>query len=364
MIKRARVIFLLIFFCLMTSLNLVYYSNLGRAPESEINNLINSMVSESNQLGAALDYITEHKEEIYLYSVSQEGIIVNVNDFSARLLPPIPRESIMKAKEYSYNNSHFLIGYVKNMDGSGVLLLYDFVNFEGYLSFYILELLLILLLLFTYIIIYFSEKSKKADETRSTFESRTKIQGALSHELKTPVAAIRGYNDLIDSSLKIEDIKYYSKKIEKNLERLINSIEQILMYSKAVGGERDKVAWMELSEIVERQVKIYKEIAGERVVNLDLGFSKVVQNPEIVEILISNILSNFVKHASAGAVLTIRSTLKEGRLSVDFSQVEVEGSKILKVKGSGVGLEIIDYLSQRYKIDLRRDDNFSYFLIF
>ena len=270
----------------------------------------------------------------------------------------------MKAKEYSYNNSHFLIGYVKNMDGSGILLLYDFVNFEGYLSFYMLELLLIMLLLFTYVIIYFSEKSKKADETRSTFESRTKIQGALSHELKTPVAAIRGYNDLIDSSLKIEDIKYYSKKIEKNLERLINSIEQILMYSKAVGGDQDKVAKIELSEILERQVKVYKEIAGGRLVTLDVLHSKVVQNPEIVEILISNIMSNFVKHTQVSASLTIRSSLKEGRLSVDFSQVEVEVSEILKVKGSGVGLEIIDYLSERYKIDIKRDDSFSYFLIF
>jgi len=347
---------LLLAFIAASLLNFVNFSMLKSKPFREISYMAKSIEGKDNPLGEALKIITSKGSRITVYSID-DGKLTNINDFQERATNSLPTKGSSKAVEYRYGKEKLVVSFVPVTEGGVLLLIYDYKNFKGLEFSLVLETVMLLLCILIFLLLTYRERAKEGVIQTKKLSNEKQLQNALSHELKTPLAAIQGYRDLIFESEDIAKIRYYSEKLQSNLERLNRSIEQILSLNQSSEADRLSNSSSELMELLEGLVLEYQLLSKDKKIKLENNNSKKIENPIIVKLIISNILSNFVKHSSEKGELNIVTTSKEGRISIKFIQ---SNDTTFSKPNKGLGLEIIKYLSSRYNIQVVSDNNYNY----
>jgi PAS domain S-box-containing protein len=160
---------------------------------------------------------------------------------------------------------------------------------------------------------------READELKSTFVS------VISHELKTPVALIKGYTD----TLMREDAKWDRKTTRESLgvileetERLNHLIDNLLDASRLQAGalslEMDLVALDALSERVATRFRTQTDIHEiETLFPNDLP--AVDGDAARLEQVLNNLLSNAIKYSPDGGEIEIRGSVLPGEVVVTVS---------------------------------------------
>ncbi len=143
---------------------------------------------------------------------------------------------------------------------------------------------------------------RQADELKSTFIS------VVSHELKTPVALIKGYV----STLRREDARWNKSVVQDSLavieeeaDRLTLMIENLLDASRLqAGGLSIKRADVLLPEVARRLVKRFQTQTSRHslVVDFPEEFPVILGDEPRLEQVISNLISNSIKYAPEGEI--------------------------------------------------------------
>lgn len=173
-----------------------------------------------------------------------------------------------------------------------------------------------------------SEKLNKQEEIRHKFLAD------ISHELKTPITAIRCYLEWITDGV----IPFTSENIEKvtqEIWRLVNLVNMIMDYEK-FNSENLKL------ELEEKDIcEIIKDTVGHYELSLRHGqkievncapFIEEVDEDRFIQV-VHNIVSNFIKYAWDNAVLDIR---------------ENDGVIYFTDNWKGVSKDKIPYLTQKF----------------
>jgi len=144
---------------------------------------------------------------------------------------------------------------------------------------------------------------RQADELKSTFIS------IISHELKTPVALIKGYV----ATLRRDDarwdkgvVKDSLAVIEDETDHLTSLIENLLDASRLqTGGISLKRSDVNLRSIVERLVERYRVQSSkhEFVIDLPKEMPVILADEERLRQVISNLISNAIKYSPEGKVI-------------------------------------------------------------
>ncbi len=183
-------------------------------------------------------------------------------------------------------------------------------------------------------------------------ERRQEFTTNVSHELKTPLAAISGYAELISNGMGDEaDMRRYGRDIQRNAERLLNLINDVIRLSEldtaeeAVRGfvpvdlaaEAEKSCEMLIFQAEKRNVTIaFEGSPGEKcIVNGDA---------QMLSELIYNLCDNAVRYNNPGGSVTV---------SVRSSGNEV----LLTVKDTGIGIPVKDQeriFERFYRVDKSR----------
>jgi PAS domain S-box-containing protein len=169
---------------------------------------------------------------------------------------------------------------------------------------------------------------READEIKSTFVS------VISHELKTPVALIKGYAD----TLMREDARWDQKTTQESLqvileetERLNQLIDNLLDASRLQAGaltlEMDWVALDALAERVAARFRTQTDV-HEIVTDFPADFPAVEGDEVRLEQVLNNLLSNAIKYSPGGGRIEIG-----GRVLPDQVVVTVSD------EGAGIPLE-------------------------
>lgn len=154
---------------------------------------------------------------------------------------------------------------------------------------------------------------------------------ALAHDLKTPLMAISGYTENLQSNMNPEKQEHYYEAIYSNIDYMSRLIMDMLSLARLQRPEenvcKERIELRNLAEMVtdcfERELEeknLYLEIQGTGYMEAD---------PQLMERALKNLIENAVKYSPAGEAIRIR-------LEDDFIQITNTGVTLPKEKWNAV----------------------------
>ncbi|MBR1938416.1 MAG: hypothetical protein IJ836_05635 [Spirochaetales bacterium] len=186
------------------------------------------------------------------------------------------------------------------------------------------------------------------EQIEETALIRQEFTANVSHELKTPLHAISGYAELLESGLaRDEDIKPFARKIREESSRLTTLVEDIIDLTKLDSGDGSRVTEScDLYRIAENAIDSLQSTASEHEVSLNLSGNKaqMVAYPQLLYSIIYNLCDNAIKYNHKG-----------GRVFVSVKQDEKYTTLSVKDTGIGIPLESQKRVFERfYRVDKSR----------
>jgi two-component system, OmpR family, sensor histidine kinase CreC len=199
-------------------------------------------------------------------------------------------------------------------------------------------------------------------EGREHLESQVR---ALTHELKSPLAAIRGANELLQDDLSPTDRQRFVRQVDQQSLRLQNLVEQMLELTQLESLHSlpapQRVDLRDITAKVLEQHAAALEQRGLRVQGLEPFSLELHGDANQLALAISNVLGNAITHAPQGSSLELalyrlasgelRWSLRDSGLGVPAFALPQLGQRFFSTaapapdgklaRGSGLGLAIV-----------------------
>jgi two-component system, OmpR family, sensor histidine kinase KdpD len=212
----------------------------------------------------------------------------------------------------------------------------------------------------TYKIRQAEKVSTLKEEKANSVKLYNTILNSLSHELRTPIAAIIGAADnlQLNENLSKEDREQLIAEISKASLRLNQQVENLLNISRLESGHiKPKNDWCDIVELVYEVVKRVEENNSTQKVSISINQSMPLCSVDkgMLDQIIYNLLNNAALHTEPGTKINITVNCHadlleiiiedEGRgfRGVDMKDVfrKFSRSKMSRTGGSGLGLSIV-----------------------
>ena len=191
-----------------------------------------------------------------------------------------------------------------------------------------------------------------------------------SHELKTPLTAIRGYAELLQSGMASDTQmqKEFLGRIHSEVEEMTSLINDILMISRLETKELMPTKEMLCVKSVAEEVKkTLKPLADENNVSLEIHCCDefVYMDRSHLQGILSNLIGNAVKYNRPGGFVQTDITMDSTSLSIrvedsgigiakeDQKRIferfyRVDKGRSKRVAGTGLGLSIVKHVTEFY----------------
>jgi PAS domain S-box-containing protein len=140
-------------------------------------------------------------------------------------------------------------------------------------------------------------------------EAKTIALQAVSHDIRTPLAAILGLGATLEShghEMEADDVRDLSSRIVENSRRLDRIVTDLLDLDRLQrGGLFPRLRPLDLGALV-RQIVTRTDAVTERRLQLDTGPVHVRADPTMVERIVENLLANAVKHTPGDSRVWVR----------------------------------------------------------
>ncbi len=199
---------------------------------------------------------------------------------------------------------------------------------------------LLLLLGFNYLILaqYNRKLAEAAEAANQANEAKSHFLSTMSHDIRTPMNAILGLNEMVLRDSHEDDIVAYSESIRTAGKTLLGLINDILDFSKIEAGKMDIInVDYSLASMLNDLVNMVQGRADDKGLSFNLDVDRnipsVLNGDEIrIKQVITNILSNAVKYTKEGGI-----TFKAG-----FEKTKEEPDKIrliISISDTGIGIK-------------------------
>lgn len=329
---------------------------------------INKMLSEINDIGEKLsDTITtvseDNKKLDYILNNVSDGIVVitsegniEVMNDNAKLVFDVKNDAISSNYTVLSANEKF-ISAVSDAVNERINKVFEFTTaaHDVYLtSIRCLDGGM------TIIVLSDITAVKHGEEIRSEFFANA------SHELKTPLTAIKGFNDVIGMKSKDGDIKTLSAKIDKEVNRVVSLIDDMLNLSKLETTKTPIVEIVDLVAVARDAEESISALARAKNVNIEIsGEGTVEMEKDHAYELVKNLMENAVRYNEDGGHVLVsvdekadKVTLKvkddgigideenQSRIFERFYRVNKSRSR--ETGGTGLGLSIVKHVAELY----------------
>ena len=222
-----------------------------------------------------------------------------------------------------------------------------------------------------------------ADKIRAQHENilesaslRQDFTANVSHELKTPLTAISGYAELIETGLAGGDqVTHMAEQIRHNADRLLSLINDIIRLSELDHQEIPrKFRNIDLHSLAEECCGNLSVSAEKRHLTLSCeGSSAIVTaDRDLLKELIENLIQNAIQYNQENGTILVRTGQKHGRpfLSVQDSGIgipkedqeriferfyRVDKSRSRETGGTGLGLAIVKHIAEIHDSEISVD---------
>ena len=205
-------------------------------------------------------------------------------------------------------------------------------------------------------------------EFRALEKTKRELVVNVTHELKTPLTAIKGFVETIEP--RAEEVnKPYLEIIRRNTDRLIAIVDDMLVLSQLEApGAKPAKEPVDVGAIAGNVLSLFEKRAGEKGIAVRLeapaGLPAVSADPVQLEGLLLNLVDNAVKYTDRGSV-TVRLAAREGRFLIEVADTGIgidadhiphiferfyvaDKSRSKKLGGTGLGLAIVKHVAQAH----------------
>jgi signal transduction histidine kinase len=190
----------------------------------------------------------------------------------------------------------------------------------------------------------------------------------VSHELKTPLAAIRGFSQyLYEDKNDDADLKKISFHLLNESNRLTKLIDELLILSKFDKGTQELNTEKEdLSELTDSVIQEMKPEADKREISIESALQKGVfanVNKILMSHAIANILDNAIKYSKEGGHITVETSADQNTaiikitdqgIGINKEELPLVQERFYRsansniVKGSGLGLSLCREIVEKF----------------
>ncbi|WP_455467067.1 histidine kinase dimerization/phospho-acceptor domain-containing protein [Streptococcus salivarius] len=186
------------------------------------------------------------------------------------------------------------------------------------------------------------------------------LRGA-SHELKTPLASLKIIlENMRDNIGRYKDRDRYLSVSLDIVDEMNQIVLEILSLSSVqeLGGEKE---WIQLDDVVNRILTQNQVLVETRSLSIEnyLPITSIFMNLAILKLVLSNIISNAVKHSDKGGV--VRIGLENGGTDFVIENTIVSkentSTKAQAKKEGGLGLFVVKYLLEHEELSYRFEES-------
>lgn len=156
-------------------------------------------------------------------------------------------------------------------------------------------------------------------------ETRRRLVAAVSHDLRTPIAALRLLAEAIDDDIVDADTRRrYLATMGTHIQSLSAMIDDLFELSRIEAGDVDwSMRQVELALLVDETVLAMRPEANERQVDLraELGGSALTAHadPERIQRVLFNLIRNAIRHTPADGSVTVRAEAAGAGIEIEVA---------------------------------------------
>lgn len=217
------------------------------------------------------------------------------------------------------------------------------------------------------IVVVAAERERRLAALKSEFVAN------VSHELKTPLALVRMFGELLSTGRVRDEAKrqQYLSIITRESERLSALIENVLDFARV---ERGKAAYhfeyADITEVVTRAVEAYRYRAESEGMEISLsiapGLAGTMLDERAIELALVNLMDNALKYAKDGKLIALSVQTRGARtLEIRVADrgpgiareeqrriferfVRGSGAREKHIRGSGIGLSLVEHIARSH----------------
>ena len=186
----------------------------------------------------------------------------------------------------------------------------------------------------------------------------------VSHEMRTPLTAIKGYAETLRNEVGTAPGKKYLETVERNTDRLINIVNDLLLLSSLEEKAVLELEDIDLRGILENVIRIFEQRLEDKrlslVIDVKEGLPPIKADLFKLEQILVNLLDNAVKYTDRGEI-TVSVGVQDKRVCIRVTDTGigipkddipriferfyvVDKSRSRKSGGTGLGLSIVKHI--------------------
>ena len=202
---------------------------------------------------------------------------------------------------------------------------------------------------------------KQKQENLKLEQMKVEFLRGASHELKTPLASLKIIlENMRDNIGRYKDRDRYLSVSLDIVDEMNQIVLEILSLSsiQELGGEKE---WIQLDDVVNRILTQNQVLVETRSLSIEnyLPITSIFMNLAILKLVLSNIISNAVKHSDKGGVIRIGLENEGTDFVIENTIVSKENTptKVQSKKEGGLGLFVVKYLLEHEELSYRFEES-------
>ena len=202
---------------------------------------------------------------------------------------------------------------------------------------------------------------------------RSDFVANVSHEIKTPLTAIKGFVETLQHGKveKPEETRHFLDIIQRHVDRLNSIIEDLLTLSKIEQEDEARTLnlrnW-KIADVFHAAIQICRSKAEEKKLNIEVAGDENVRadfDSTLIEQAVVNLLDNAVKYTNPGGTITISTETGDSETLINVRDqgigiapkhlprlferfYRVDKSRSRQLGGTGLGLAIVKHIAQAH----------------